>query len=295
LKPLVLADVLHPMDRALMNKCTMYNFIGTLHHKNEHGIHLMKKAGADIGVNVKAIGPNDWDIYCSDVLPARTERTLYGPQIDFRVLSQFKEKYPANFLSEWVCRLAKTFTPGINAVALPFPVDIDAFVPESRTGAPVLYFKQVDYSFYKGVYSYFKNKFRNLQVFDYEKKYKESKYMKAVANAPFAIWLGRHESQGFALQECLSAGCPIFVIDIRDMSEEVSRKGKRNWGEPGPFFPATAAPYFDERCGIKCFPEKYKTEFDVFYANLGRYKPRDYVVENLSVKPLLKLWGETLK
>jgi hypothetical protein len=272
----------------------MYNFIGPLHHKNEIGINLMKKAGMEIGVNVKNINPTDWDIYCSEILPARTDRTLYGPQIDFKVLSQVTFKYPCNFLSEWNCKLARRFNPGINAVALPFPVDVERFVPESHEGQPILYFKLVDYNLYKSVLEYFKTKFKKIIVFDYEERYKEEKYTKAIANAPFAIWLGRHESQGFALQECLSSGCPIFVIDVQDMSEEVTKKGKRSWGELGPFFPATAAPYFDKNCGLISNKMSYKNDFEAFYSRLNTYQPRKYVVETLSADPVIKLWEDTL-
>jgi hypothetical protein len=273
----------------------MYNFIGTLHHKNTHGIHLLKKAGMDIAENLRTTGPEDWNIYCNDIVPSDNPRTMYGPQIDFKRVKEFNTDHPVNFLSDWGCKLARTFNPTLNAVALPFPVDIDNFVPESRSQEPILYFKRIDYNLYKSVYAHFRSKFRNIKVFDYEKSYKEPKYKKAIANAPFTIWLGSHESQGFALQECLSSGSPIFVIDAKDLSEEVSRKGVRSWGTPGPFFPATSAPYFDERCGVKSLPATYKTDFDTFYANLSKYKPRDYVVENLSAQALVKRWTEVLK
>ena len=273
----------------------MYNFIGKLHHKNEIGVKLMQNAGMEVGIDLKNSSSEDWNIHCSDIVPATSPRTLYGPQIDFRKIMQFKTSHPVNFLSEWVCKCAKTFNPTINPVALPFPIEIDKFIPESRSKEPILYFKEVDYNLYKSAYKYFKSKFRNIKVFDYEKTYKEEKYNKAISNAPFAIWLGRHESQGFALQECLSADCPIFVIDVKDMSEEVMRSGRRYWGEPGPFFPATAAPYFDERCGLISFPEKYKTDFEIFYANLKNYSPRNYIIENLSAKALVKHWTDILK
>jgi len=47
--------------------------------------------------------------------------------------------------------------------------------------------------------------------------------------------------------------------------------------------PATTIPYWDERCG-EYFHRQDEMErtFDLFLSKLHSYKPRDYVVENLS-------------
>ena len=64
------------------------------------------------------------------------------------------------------------------------------------------------FNYYKMDHSDFKRKN------SFEKRYQESDFADAISKAPYAIWIGRHESQGFAFQETLSSDTPIFVIDV---------------------------------------------------------------------------------
>ena len=43
--------------------------------------------------------------------------------------------------------------------------------------------------------------------------------MAALKQARFCIWIGRHESQGFAFQECLASNVPILVWDVQSMKD----------------------------------------------------------------------------
>jgi len=51
--------------------------------------------------------------------------------------------------------------------------------------------------------------------------------------------------------------------------------------------PATSVPYFDERCGMK-FRDlaEFKKQLPAFLTALrdGRFSPRDYILENLTVE-----------
>ena len=71
-------------------------------------------------------------------------------------------------------------------------------------------------------------------------EYSEEELMSACGESLFAILNTATESQGIAYQEILSMGIPCYVID------------KEVWDDrPEVSCPASSAPYFDDRCGIK--------------------------------------------
>jgi hypothetical protein len=113
-------------------------------------------------------------------------------------------------------------------------------------------------------------------------EYRQEEYLEALASASFIIWHGRNESQGIALQEALACGVPILVCDISTLDEERS-----DW-DYGPIvgrFPGTAAPFFDERCGLRItdlrsLPEALARMLE----DVTAFRPREYVLENLGLE-----------
>ena len=79
--------------------------------------------------------------------------------------------------------------------------------------------------------------------------YDEREYRRILDEACLVIWHGRAESQGIALQEALACNVPVLVCDVTSV--------RQTRGVGGPFspevlgFPVSAAPYFDERCGVR--------------------------------------------
>ena len=107
-------------------------------------------------------------------------------------------------------------------------------------------------------------------------KYKENVYSALLAKSKYLIWCGVFESQGIALEEALSSGVPVLVID--------------NYEIQGIKMPnATTIPYFDERCGmiIKDFNELPSAIISM-EAEYGNFKPREYILENLSLEKQAK-------
>jgi hypothetical protein len=115
-----------------------------------------------------------------------------------------------------------------------------------------------------------------IKVFNYVTKYSEEDYLNCLHNAKFGVWIGRHESQGFALEEALSCNVPLFVWDVKSMNQE--------YGYNYEDIPATCIPYWDNRCGefFKSITELPFT-FNIFINNLKNYKPREYILENVSI------------
>ena len=123
-------------------------------------------------------------------------------------------------------------------------------------------------------------------------EYRQDEYLDALRKAPFVLWHGRHESQGIALQEALASNVPILVADVRSLMEEQGS----NWPESLRGFEVTAAPYFDERCGIKIrdisnLPETIEQMQD----GLQTFAPREFIAENLGLekqaRDFIDLWN----
>ena len=112
--------------------------------------------------------------------------------------------------------------------------------------------------------------------------YREEDFRLALGRCRVMIFLCEHETQGIAYQQALSCGRPIFAWD---------RGGP--WQDPAyypnkvMFSPVTSVPYWDERCGRRFtdFPE-FEARWPLFWndAQLGRYAPRDYVLEHLTLE-----------
>ena len=100
--------------------------------------------------------------------------------------------------------------------------------------------------------------------------------------------MGRHESQGFALQEALSMNIPLLVWNVKSMNQE------ENINYPEIF--GTVIPYWDERCGEYFYEQNEFIEtYDRFIDKLDTYKPREYVLDNLSVEVCSERFKELLK
>ena len=112
--------------------------------------------------------------------------------------------------------------------------------------------------------------------------YREEEFLNALQECRTMVFLCEHETQGIAYQQALSCGVPILAWD---------RGGY--WRDPAyyphkvKFSPATSVPYWDERCGRKFkdgddFVVEWLQFWDEF--QLRRLKPRDYIMENLTLE-----------
>ena len=108
------------------------------------------------------------------------------------------------------------------------------------------------------------------------------------SNAKYGIVLDAHESQGFAIEEALSCDVPLLVWNVSSMSQEE--------GINYPDIPATSIPYWDKRCGEYFYnQEEFKSIFDEFISKLNTYKPREFILENLSVEKCSEKFKNLIK
>jgi hypothetical protein len=111
--------------------------------------------------------------------------------------------------------------------------------------------------------------------------YTEAEYSALLSQSVAMIFLCEHESQGFACCEALSMNVPVFAWDQGFWLDPHRFNGD------DPVIAATSIPFFDERCGSSFtdFAE-FENKIDPFLQNVNerKYSPREYVIENLTLK-----------
>ncbi len=105
-----------------------------------------------------------------------------------------------------------------------------------------------------------------------------AQYRTMLGRSRSLIFCTEHETQGLAYQEAMSAGVPVFawddgvLVDPREI----------------PMAPAglkvSAVPYFDARCGVTFTRHDIEERFETFWSALGSFRPRDYVLDTISLR-----------
>ena len=114
--------------------------------------------------------------------------------------------------------------------------------------------------------------------------YRQNDYLDALRHSRYAVWYGRQESQGLALQEALAMGCPMIVVDAATIGDWSGGGGKGTlFTESENNIVATSAPYFDNRCGVKIQSISLLEEaLRNMEQSFARYLPRQFIAENLT-------------
>ena len=178
-------------------------------------------------------------------------------------------------------------------ISVPFkpfflPVNTEKFKPIKEKREKVfIYFKRRKQEELYFIVSFLQNKNIEYKIFDYVQRYNEDDYIKYLQESKYGIWLGAHESQGFALQEALSCNVPLLIWNVTSMTQEEGTNYQN--------IPATTIPYWDQRCGEYFYKqEEFETKYNEFINKLDTYKPRDFVLENLSVEKCAKNFHKLL-
>jgi hypothetical protein len=170
----------------------------------------------------------------------------------------------------------------------PVGIDLKRFAPIGTVRDTVLvYFKQRDLVALTTVEKILKEKNIRYEVIVYG-KYDEKQYQSVLARTTYIIWLGRQESQGIALEEALAMNVPMIVIEPTALGDwaPANKKDQRLFTpQELKYAPVTAAPYFDERCGLKIEKLSELPKAVVHMQNTyGTYQPRAYIQDNLSLE-----------
>lgn len=276
------------------------------HQKNQHAIMNYKNIQVVSIYDIHQLGHinlSEFDCVFSPSIPINVSKYpntkfFFGPHFSIfpenslHLIKGGKSVY--NLLSDWVKNIWTKNYPICNdlrIVTCPFGVDSDRFTeikPLSERNEIMIYYKSRSPQDLSFIQTFLNNNHKKYKLFSYQSRYDENEYISSLQNSRFCIWIDAHESQGFALQEALSCNVPLFVWNISSMADEYNSNYPRH-------FAATTTPYWDERCGEQFFNvNEFDAKFRLFLSKLDTYKPREYILENLSFAKCEERFIETV-
>ena len=263
------------------------------HHKNLNAFQKYNIIIHAVDISdLNKIRLNEYDVVFSpsepiDVRKYPDTKFIFGPHFSvFPNETQIKMIEGKNTVyiqpSDWtkLCWQNYSYCKNITIKALPFGVDTNKFNeirPLTERNMVFIYFKRRMPSELHEVYNFLLSKGYIPVIFDYVKNYSEDHYLNCLQNSKFGFWLDAHESQGFALQEALACNVPLLVWNVSFLNQE--------YGSSYPKILATSIPYWSESCG-EHFTDitELELKFNNLIKNLHNYKPRDFILENLSIE-----------
>ena len=284
----------HPRNSEFMKRaCNKYNI-----EYHELGNPGFSDASYDI-----IWSPGTWinpDLYPSS-------KFIFGPQFwvlpdqNHPFFTQSKPEHASRCiftcLSPWIkdmfSEIIDISKSNIPVLPLPFGVDIQPIKKEIIEYDCIIYCKARHPSLLNFIRSILDSSLK-YKIYTYG-SYDRSDYIETIGKSRFAIWLGSHESQGFAFQECLATGTPILVYDVKSLKDECSPNGQFNYREYPHALHATTASYWDARCGMKVYSnDEFVNALPEFISKLESFRPSDYIKETLSDEVCFKRFLDAL-
>lgn len=200
-------------------------------------------------------------------------KTLLGPNIFIRPTDrpELVNRYH-NFLvpSVWVEDIYREdFGPNKKIVVWPVGIDTEKFAVNKKLQFDcLLYFKNRSTENLLSVKRMLDKADQAYSLVSYG-SYTENDFIKNLESCRYSVLLTNTESQGIGYMEILSTGTPCFVFNQTD------------WRG----YPSTSVPYFDDRCGmLSSLSDKYENDFGVFLERQKFYNPREYILDNHTLK-----------
>jgi len=264
-----------------------------MHPKNMHAIINYRNISLQIIQSISDIDNYNLSLFDYvyspsdpiDITKYTGTKFLFGPHFSTFPDSKILNIQSPNSLyivpSQWCIDYWKntTLCKNLNMICIPFGVDTEKFceiIPIHNRGLVFIYYKSRHPEELMVITELLKCYNVSYRIFNYHQRYDEKEYLQYLQQSKWGIWIDGHESQGFALEEALSCNIPLLVWNVKSMNQE--------YGRNNPDIPATTIPYWDERCGEYFYHiNDLKDKFNTFLNKLESYKPREYVLENLSI------------
>jgi hypothetical protein len=281
---------------------------GTCHHKNIESIRktlTLHKIPWEEHPDLRAINDTFTLAMCfSDYYPPRefptTCKVIYGPHF-FIVPDNpshplyhdtFDSRFCFNILTPWNEVVHREFCG--DRIRLPFlplffGVDTDSIVPvpsPSDRSKVLVYFKQRHTADLQFALQYLNKRKVDYTVVQYG-SYKDHEYKQSLRSASFVLWIGRHESQGFAFQETLASNVPILLWDAQTMYDEHNdtRCEYASWKSKGIVAKATAATVWSDACGIRFTKaEELEDSFRRMQKDYATFEPRPFIEQTVGLR-----------
>lgn len=266
-----------------------------LHYKNKIGLKLIIKKYFFEVDNIEEADICYFPSKRFDTLKYPTKKFIFGPSfstfpnsnIDNQNIFLIDNKYNnAIYIqpSKWT---KDVFLNDFNIInipiyILPFAPDINKFKPNKIKikNECFIYFKRRKIEELNFIKNYLIDNNYNPIIFDYMKGYKEKEYIQKLNKCKFGIYIGTHESQGFALQEALLLNVPLLIWNVTKMNQEEGCNKEYNNIKTI----ATSIPYWNEMCGDYFFTKnEFINKFNIFISNILNYKPREQIINLLSI------------
>ena len=276
------------------------------HHKNDESMQRMCKVLSiefESTEDVDRLKRDDYDylwlpikFVSPDEIPKKIF-ILYGPSffvfpdnswVDGKQNEEWSKRSFFTVLSEWNYIVHKEF---VQDSVIPFkaiPFGVDDSILFDHTIQPiydcVIYFKNRHTSLLDNVVSTVSNKGLIYRVFSYG-SYSNDDFLNSLRQSKFCIWIGSHESQGFAFQECMMTNTPMLVLDATSMFDEYSWNNMVYSSHLGTKeLKATSATCWTDECGEKCTLENFSEKLELIQSRLDTYTPRKIIIEHRSDK-----------
>lgn len=262
--------------------------VGNIHKKNKEGIiSILKYLNWEYKFGDISEIDNYELIYlpdtCVNVEKYPNKKFIFGPH--FSVFPDNKigliKKKLKNCVyiqpSEWASNVWINMGVGnLRIETFPFPVNTVKFNESNKTRDKVfIYFKNRKYEELEFLEKFLESKNVNYKIFNYGKRYEENDYLNYLQQSKYGIVLDAHESQGFAIEEAMSCNVPLLIWNAKTMKQCCSNY---------PDYSCSTIPYWDETCGNYFYKkEEFLETFEKFINNLEKYKPREFILKNLSV------------
>ena len=262
-----------------------------MHHKNHHALTHYKNIQLFIinkPEDLDSIDLTQFDCVYSPATPINASKYpatkfIFGPHfsvfpVEHQIQMVKSKNSVYNLLCPWVVNYWKPYKicNELKIVTFPFGIDTARFNEGSQNKTEIIiYYKHRNPSELKFIVDELNKLSIKFSIFSYKHRYDENTYIDCLKRAKYCIWLDAHESQGFALQEALSCNVPLLVWSITSMNQEYGQNYKD--------IPATTIPHWDERCGEFFYKsDEFIKTFETFLSKLDTYKPREFILENLS-------------
>lgn len=276
------------------------------HHKNDESIRRMCKVLSiefETTEDVNRLKLDNYDylwlpikFISPDEIPKKIF-ILYGPNffvfpknswIDEKKNEEWSKRSVFTVLSEWNYIVYKEFVQDsvIPFKSIPFGVNdeilYDRIIPNIYDC--VIYFKNRHPSLLENIVSSVSSKGLIYRVFSYG-SYSNDDFLISLRHSKFCIWIGSHESQGFAFQECMMTNTPMLVLDATSMFDEYNGHNMVYSNLLGQKkLKATSATCWTDECGEKCTLDNFSEKLDLIQSRLESYTPRKIIIEQRSDK-----------